>query len=361
MKVNHLKLINFRNYQSVECEFKEGINLIYGLNASGKTNLVEAIGYLSLGKSFRTNEESSLIKNGEEFLRVEAIFQNKRSNTLKLVLTNKGKMIEHNDVKINKLSELSGLLLTLAFVPDDVSMFKDSPSIRRRFLDINLSGIYRQYINALSEYRSLLKNRNALLKEEDVDLTYLEVLEDSLIKPQYLIATSRAKLIKQLEEKINQVFKTIGREKENQIKIEYLTEFSVSKTFEEFKEEVKGKYFKERENDLRKKNTGIGVHKDDFKIYLNNLDVSIYASQGQNRLISLSLKLSLARLIKELTNQDPIIILDDVLSELDNDHQQRLIEELRNYEQVFITSAKDEQIENINKYQVIDNVVIRRN
>lgn len=359
MRVTNLKLFNFRNYTNIDVNFEKGINLIYGLNASGKTNLVEAISLLSIGKSFRTNNEFSLIKKEEEFARVESVFFRKKENCLKLILSKEGKNVEHNDIKLNRLSELTGLLITLTFIPSDVSMFKESPSVRRKFLDINLSSLYRGYIKALSEYRNFLKQRNALLKEEFVDITYLEVIEESSYQCQHLISSYRYKLIKQLEEKINLVFKELDSN-QNDLKIKYISNFTPNKTFEEFKEEAKRKYLKERETDLRKKSTTIGVHHDDFEIYLNDLEVGLYASQGQNRLVSLSLKLALARLIKELIKEDPVIILDDVLSELDEVHQTRLIEELRSYEQVFITSAKDENIKNISKYNVTTNLVTRR-
>ena len=360
MKVNRLKLVNFRNYENCVVEFEAGINLIFGNNASGKTNLVEAISLISIGKSFRTSDDDLLIRKNEEFARVELDYFDKKKNQINLVVSKSGKTIEHNDYKLDRLSKLSGLLLTLTFIPDDVSMFKDSPSVRRKFLDVNLCSMFPAYLNALSEYKTFLKQRNSLLKEEEVNIDLLETIEERMYKPQYEISNYRRMVLNELEKKVNIIFETLDA-KGNEIKVRYMSDFSVFKPYEEYKNEIKEKYRNERENDLRRKNTTFGIHRDDFEIELNGLSVGEYASQGQNRLISLSLKLALARYIKEEKKEDPIIILDDVFSELDENHRARLINELGNYEQVFITSTDDEKEVAMNKYQVLDNLVVRRN
>ena len=360
MKVNSLKLVNFRNYENSIIEFGEGINLIYGNNASGKTNLVEAISLISIGKSFRTNDDQLLIKKNEEFARIELEYFSKKNNQINLVISENGKNIEHNDYKLDRLSKLSGLLLTLTFIPDDVSMFKDAPSVRRKFLDVNLCNLFPNYLNALNEYKTFLKQRNSLLKEEEVNIDLLETLEERMYKPQYDVSNYRRTILKELESRVNLIFETLDK-KGNKIKIRYISDFGVFKPYEEYKQEIKEKYRRERENDLRRKNSGFGIQRDDFEIELNGLNVGEYASQGQNRLIALSLKLALARFIKEEKKEDPIVILDDVFSELDENHRSRLIDELGNYEQVFITSTDDEKDYFVNKYQVENNLVIRRN
>lgn len=360
MRVSKIKLINFRNYASLNVEFDKGINLIYGRNASGKTNLVESIGFSSLGKSFRTNEDELLIKDGEKASRIEIEYFRKQKNYLEIILNHEGKTIIKNDIKLNRLSELSGNLISLTFIPEDVLLFKDSPIVRRRFLDVSIASLYRRYINQLGNYKSLLKQRNITLKEENVNEEYLEVLDEQMISLQYDIVSYRSQVIKLLEQKINNVFKNITS-KEDELKIKYVCDFKDDLSFEEFKKQAKLIYQKDRFMDIKRKNTSSGVHKDDFKVYLNSKDVGEYASQGQNRIISLCLKLSYGEMVKDVIHEDPIIILDDVLSELDMLHQEKLISYLRKYEQVFITSAKEENIENINKYQVLDSVVMRRN
>lgn len=360
MKINNLKLINFRNYKKLEIDLNEGINLIYGDNASGKTNLVESIVLCSIGKSFRTNEDNSLIRHNQDFARIDLEYQINKKNSIKFVVSKIGKNVEINDIKINRLSKLSGNLLTITFVPEDVTMFKDSPGVRRRFLDISISGLEKDYIDNLLDYKNYLRQRNALLKEENVDLILLETIEERMLESQFVISNYRRNIVSDLEKELKIIFNKINQ-RENQIQIKYVSDFAAFKPYEEFKKTTREKYLETRENDLKKKNTSIGIHRDDLKIYFNNLDIGEYASQGQNRLMVLSLKLALARLIKEKVKEDPIIILDDVLSELDNSHQDCLIKELKNYEQVFITSAKKEEMENVSKYHVVDNLIIRGN
>ena len=360
MKVNSLKLLNFRNYSELQVNFEGGINLLYGRNASGKTNVVEAISLLSLGKSFRTNEDEYLIKQGEEVAYVGIDFFKRENRKLELAISKKGKTITYNSNKLERLSELSGILISLTFIPEDVLLFKDSPSVRRKFLDISLMALYRRYIKELVEYKNTLKQRNALLKLNEVDLTLLHVFNEKMIQNEYIISKYRNELIQKLEKRTNGLFNLIN-EKQNEVEIKYQTDMTLGREFEEFKKKALELYKANEEFDLRRRVTNVGIHKDDFIVYLNGKEVGEFASQGQNRLLALSLKLAYGELVKELTNDDPVIILDDVLSELDRVHQDKLLEVLRRYEQVFITSAKEEDIENITKYQVLDGMVIRRN
>ena len=360
MKVNKVKLTSFRNYQKEEISFERGINLIYGSNASGKTNLVESIALLSLGKSFRTNEEENLINKESSFAKVEIELEKNKKIDLQMIISKNGKKIYCNEIPLEKFSELSGILIAITFIPEDVFLFKDSPNVRRRSIDICLANLYRRYIYYLSEYKSYLKQRNALLKEENISLDLLKIFEEKMIENQYHIVIQRNELFKGLENKINLIFKKISL-KEDSIKIKYQTDFLINSNYEEFKKDALKKYEENRENDLRRKSSSIGIHKDDFIVYLNEKDISLFGSQGQNRLVSLSLKLAYGELVKEVINDDPVLILDDVLSELDETHQTSLINALLDYEQVFITSAMKEENKNIKSlYQVDNGVVIRR-
>ena len=360
MKVNHLNLVNFRNYQKANIDIDQGINLLYGNNASGKTNLVEAISFASLGKSFRTNDDSNLIMHQNDGAKIELEYFSKKKNRLDVILSKEGKIVYHNDIKLERLSELNGLLITITFTPEDVLLFKDSPSVRRRFLDIACSNLYRGYIKQLSDYKNVLKQRNALLKNEIVDERLLEIFNEGMIDNQYQIMLCRYQILKKLEEKLNLMVKRITNIN-GEVKIKYQCDFDLYDSIDDFRKNVLDIYSQDKEQDLKRKTTSRGVHHDDFKLYLENKEVSEFASQGQNRLLALCLKLSYGELIKEQINENPVIILDDVLSELDNQHQAKLINVLKEYEQVFITSAEDEDIEGINKYQVIDGMVLRRN
>lgn len=361
MKINKLNLVNFRNYENVEVEFQKGVNIILGDNGVGKTNLVEAIDYLTLGKSFKTSDEKELIRFSQEFSRIELEFEEKEKTILKAVISKDGKKISYNDIELKKLSELSGKLIDVLFVPEDVGFFKGSPSERRRFLDINLSSLSSTYLLDLSTYKKLLKERNAILKEEMVDKTYVEIIDKKMIEIQYRLVTHRKKIISKLNSVINEKYQNLDNST-NKVKLVYLTEVENVNSKEEYVKEMTRRYKEEFESDVKRKVTSIGIHRDNLLMFLNGREIGVYGSQGQNRLGTLSLKLSMFEILKEELKEEPIVILDDVLSELDNDHQKRLIGELLKIEQVFITCAKEEfEFENCSTHVVTKNSVIRRN
>lgn len=359
MKVNKVKLINFRNYENSEIEFEKGINVITGQNGSGKTNIVESIDFLTIGKSFKTNEDKELIRFKEDFARVELEILKKEKMTLKGVISKENKKISYNDIELKKLSELSGKLLTILFTPEDVLFFKDSPNIRRRFIDLNLSSIFPEYLKELAYYKNLLKERNALLKNDDVDKIYLDIITEKMIKPQYKITSYRIKLIESLNKVLSKNYKKIDDE-EVELKLHYQTSLKEN-NFDTFKEKLMLCYKNDFEQDVRRKYTSTGIHHDDIKMYRNGREIDLYGSQGQNRLAVLSLKLSMREIIKENLLEEPIVILDDVLSELDGNHQNKLLLYLREFEQVFITCAKEEiNLENTTIYVVDQNRITRR-
>jgi DNA replication and repair protein RecF len=361
MKVSNLKLINFRNYEALDLNLSEGINVFIGDNGKGKTNLVEAINFMTIGKSFRADEDKEVIKFNEEFAKIHLEFENQRKEILEVIISNQGKQVFRNDIKLTKLSDLSGLLLNVLFTPDDVLLFKDSPLIRRKLINLNLSSLYRLYMNDLSQYKNLLKQRNAILKEDDINKGLLDIITDQMIPFEYQIVKERKKFIEEIDSMINEVFKNID-DSDAKLKILYRNSLDYLDDYKEFKEKAKRRYFESLEEDIKRKSTTIGVHKDDFLMLLGGKSIATYGSQGQNRLAALSLKLTLAKWIKNKTKQDPIIILDDVLSELDEIRQVKLIKELSAYSQVFITCAKDDiKQENVIYYVVEGNKVYRRN
>lgn len=359
MIISKLKLTNFRNYSNCYIEFNKGINNITGINGSGKTNIVEAINYLTLGKSFKTSDDKTLIKFDEEYAKIEIELFKKEKINLKAVISKEGKKISYNDIELKKLSALSGKLITILFTPEDASFFKDSPLSRRKFLDINISNINNDYLKELLLYKNLLKERNALLKQENVDSVYLSVIENRMVDPQFKIIQHRKKIINDLNKILKNDYKKIDDE-EVELKIKYHT-FSNDDNYESFKENLLNKYKENFEQDLKRKSTSIGIHHDDIEMYRNGREINLYGSQGQNRIAVLALKISMLDLLKERIHDEPIVILDDVLSELDKEHQTKLIECLKEFEQVFITCAKDE-IDEIDStiYVVKDNLVIRR-
>ena len=361
MKINKLKLVNFRNYKETEIEFSKGVNIIVGDNGVGKTNLVEAIDFLTIGKSFKTNDELEMIRFEKEFAKVELDFFRKEKKNIKCVISNAGKRFLYNDIELKKLTELNGKLVDVLFVPEDVSFFKDNPSNRRRFLDLNISFLNKEYLKDLSLYKKLLKERNTLLKEENVDRNYISVIDEQMIEVQYRIITHRKEMVRKLNLLINDKFQNLDQGN-NYVSLIYETVYSNLQDYGRFKERLLEIYEEEFETDLRRKSTSRGIHHDNLIMLLNGREIGVYGSQGQNRLGALSLKLSILEILKRELNEEPIVILDDVLSELDVKHQQKLIEELTKIEQVFITCAKEDYyFKDCSTYVVTKDSVIRRN
>lgn len=353
MWIKTLKINNFRNYSSLELNFEKGINYIQGDNGSGKTSLVEAIAFLPYFKSFRTSEEKDAIKEKEEFFRIAA---DTSKGKFVYVLSEKGKYIELDDIELKKVSEIAGIINVVSFIPKDVELFKDIPLKRRRFLDINLSILDKNYLNLLSEYNSYLNNIRNLLKSEKVDELTLNILIEGLGERGFVLQQKRIEFIKRLNQELLKVGRYLnGDEVELSIKYRQTNNQLEKKKYIDFiKEQVI--------NSLKNKTGKIqipGIHSDDFTLYYNKRNIAIYGSQGQNRISVISLKLSLFSLIKEKFKQEPIVILDDVLSELDENHQKKLVKLLNRIEQVFVTGTKNELKENFTLYNVENNNVRR--
>lgn len=361
MKINKIKLTNFRNYENVEIEFLKGVNIILGDNGVGKTNLVEAIDFLTIGKSFKTNDEKEMIKFDQNFAKVHLEMTRKEKIELDCVISQAGKRFMFNDIELKKLSELNGKLVDVLFVPEDVSFFKNDPSNRRRFLDLNISFFRKDYLKDLSEYKKLLKERNTLLKEENVDENLVRIITEQMISIQYRIITHRKDMVRKLNLLINDKFQNLDQGN-NYVSLVYETIYSNLNDFGRFKTKLEEIYEDDLKTDIRRKSTSRGIHHDNLIMLLNGREIGVYGSQGQNRIGALSLKLSIFEILKKELNEEPIVILDDVLSELDVLHQQKLIEELTKIEQVFITCAKEDYyFKDCSTYVVTKNSVIRRN
>lgn len=361
MKINKLKLVNFRNYKQIEIEFSKGVNIIIGDNGVGKTNLVEAIDFLTIGKSFKTSEEKEMINFDSEFSKINLELEKQKKLELQCVISKTGKKVSYNGIELKKLSELSGKLVDVLFVPEDVSFFKENPSNRRRFLDLNISFLNQEYLRSLSLFKKLLKERNTLLKEENVDFNHLEIIDEQMIEVQYKIITHRKEMIKKLNLLINDKFQNLDQGS-NYVSLVYETVYSNLNDYSKFKERMLEIYKEDFEVDFKRKTTTRGIHHDNLVMLLNGREIGIYGSQGQNRLGTLSLKLSMYEILKKELKEDPVVILDDVLSELDINHQQKLIEELMKIEQVFITCAKEDYyFKDCSTYVVTKKSVIRRN
>lgn len=356
MIIEKIKLTNFRNYKKIDLTFNKGLNLFYGSNGSGKTNLVEAIYFLSLTKSFRTNNELDLINLEEnDFALINAyIEKGKNYKKIDVFISKNGKKISLDNKNITRISELSNEVNILYFLPRDVNLFKESPKVRRNFFNIAISKQFKEYLKLLNSYEKILKNRNELLKEENVDLKLLDVYTDQLISYSKNIYKYRKDYFLKLNVFLPDIYKKISM-KQSLIHLVYLPFVN---DLENYNSIAKEKYKEALENDLKNKRTTIGIHLEDFYILLDKKNITLYGSQGENRMAVLSLKLVPYFLINEKENK-PIIILDDVLSELDEINKTNLLNFLKTFEQVFITSTYKIDQKDITNYLIKNNSVLK--
>jgi DNA replication and repair protein RecF len=342
MLITNLKLQNFRNYKELNLDFVDGINIIYGDNAQGKTNILESIFISAIGKSFRTNKDKELIMFNEDFAKIEADFsKSDRDGKIKIDLNEK-KDIYLNGVKIKKLSDLLGNIHIVIFTPDDISILKNGPSGRRRFLDIFIGQLRPKYIYALNMYLKALEQRNNYLKQikfENKSEDFLDIWDEKICDYAESVFKYRFEFINKLKEKIKNVHNIITENNED-INIEYISDF-INK--EEFLKKLK----ENRKLDIIKGYTTKGVHRDDFNIYINNNLVNIYGSQGQHRTAILSLKMSELQVVKDEIGENPILLLDDFMSELDEKRRMNFLRNIRDT-QVIITCTEKIIVENLN-------------
>ena len=349
MIVKELELHNLRNYEYLKVNFNKGINYIYGENASGKTNILEAIYFLSLTRSFRTSEIEELIKKDASFARILAkIDAQNVSKTLEISFNKSGKKILVNGKKVLKISELNSLINVISFIPKNTNLLKDAPKERRKFLNIYLSKFSNNYLKTLSVYEKVLKERNDAFKAYKINPTLIDILTNQLISLNKEIYLYRKKFVNEINKYLADVFKEVSLTNEK-LKMEY--ESFLNNQNENIENFLKNEFENIKEEEFKRKQTLIGIHKDDFKIYIDEKDVSLYGSQGENRISIISLILSLYFLNKE---EKPIIVLDDVISELDEKHEENLLKYLENFNQVFITNTAKSQFFTGNYYHLIN-------
>ena len=355
MYITKIKLKNFRNYEEQEIELEKNINVFYGDNAQGKTNIIESIFLCSLGKSFRAKKDIELIQFNKEFSTSYIEFKKSdRDGNIKIDLSQK-KNIYLNGIRIKRLSDLLGNINVVLFTPDDINILKDGPEKRRRFLDIMIGQLRPNYVHVLNMYNETIKQRNNYLKQirdENKSEELLEIWDEKLLEYGEKIYTYRKQFVEKIKTKINNIHKKITDEKE-EIKIEYISNC-----------ENKDKYLEllkdRRKLDIIKGFTTKGIHRDDINIYINDKLVGIYGSQGQNRTAVLSLKISELKVIYDEVGEYPILLLDDFMSELDEKRRSKLLENIDNT-QVIITctdkidlNEKDCKLFNVKNGQVID-------
>ena len=370
MRIKKLKVENFRNLENLDIEFSEGVNIIYGNNAQGKTNIIESIYIFSFGKSFRANKDIELLKFDKEYF-LSNIEIMKKDRELEMdfgfdKISNK-KMIKVNGVIQKKISDIIGKLNVVVFKPEDIKIVTDSPSIRRKYIDYLISSISKSYLENITKYKKVMEERNNLLKEiklrlkgsknlDETDSNFLDVYDKLLSKLNWEIYNERKRVIEKLN---NYIYDIHLKLTENYINNEKLHIKYVSNVAEDI-EKMYNNLSKSRLNDINKGYTSLGIHRDDYIISINSLDVSIYGSQGQKKSSIISLKLSELKVIEEVIGEKPVLLLDDYMSELDEKRRLKFLDIIEDIQIIITTTHKISIDGKHNTYFYVDNGKIER-
>ncbi|MFA5526975.1 MAG: DNA replication/repair protein RecF [Peptostreptococcales bacterium] len=358
MFIKNIHIKNFRNYKEEIVSFNKKFNIIIGKNGQGKTNLIESIYLMSIGKSFRSFNDNDMIQLDQDNALINGVICKKYSEVdIQILLSRKNKkIIKLNQTPLRRNSQILNNVYIVCFTPEDLRIVKDGPEKRRNFINRELCQIKPLYYSQLYKYNKILVQRNACLKNinnfNKKDDMMLDIWNKEMIKYGINLIKNREEFIKRLNNISKKIHAKLTNEKEN---LEILYDCSVDKA-EEIKEENYYKKLKETEKkDIMRGYTSIGPHKDDLIIKINGIDVRNFGSQGQQRTASLSLKLAEIKLIAEETGEIPILILDDVLSELDQYRQNYLVNFLKNM-QVFITTTEIKEfiVKDLQEYSIFN-------
>ncbi|MEJ9152204.1 MULTISPECIES: DNA replication/repair protein RecF [Bacillus] len=350
MYMKELVLENFRNYESLQLTFDNKVNVILGENAQGKTNVLEAIYVLAMAKSHRTSNDKDLIRWDEEYAKIEGRVEKRHTSIpLELTISKKGKKAKSNHIEQQRLSQYVGNLNVVMFAPEDLHLVKGSPQVRRRFIDMEIGQISPVYLHDISQYQKVLQQRNHYLKQlqanKQHDKTMLEVLNEQLITLAVKIVQKRFEFIRLLEEWAQPIHSGISRGLEK-LKIDYRPSIDVledddwSKMVEVFEEKISS----QKEREIERGVTLIGPHRDELVFMVNGKNVHTFGSQGQQRTTALSVKLAEIELICSEIGEYPVLLLDDVLSELDDFRQSHLLNTIREKVQTFVTTTSTDGI-----------------
>ena len=354
MKIKQLKLKNYRNYDLLELDFDPSTNILYGDNAQGKTNILESIYMCGTTKSHRGTKDRDMIRFGQEEAHIEAVID-KKGVPFEIDIhlkNNSPKGVAINKMPIRRAIELFGIVNIVFFSPEDLNIIKNGPSERRKFIDLELSQLDKVYLSDLTNYNRIVNQRNKLLKDvydrKDLMET-LDIWDLQLVNYGKKIIDRRNKFIVELNEIVGKVHEQLTGGKEH-LQIYY--EPSVSSM--DFETNLK----KNREKDIRMKSTSVGPHRDDICFMADGLDIRKFGSQGQQRTAALSLKLSEIEIVKKVINDTPILLLDDVLSELDKHRQNYLLDSISDIQTLITCTGLDDFVNNrfhINKIMHVDN------
>lgn len=353
MILNRINLGDYRNYESLDLAFHSKLNVFIGQNAQGKTNLLEAIHFLALAKSHRTSKDKELIRFGEEEAYLNGQITTSYSTfPLSLSVSRKGKRAKVNHMEVSKLSDYIGHLNVVLFAPEDLNIVKGSPQIRRKFINMECGQISKVYISMLSGYQKVLLQKNNYLKKRDADRVMVDVLNEQLAYYASLIILKRQQFVETIEKHARRIHGDISNGREV-LSVEYKPNIKYQAAEREALEaELKQIFTDMLEREIERGQSLVGPHRDDIAFYINDFDVQTYGSQGQQRTTALSVKLAELELIREEIGEYPILLLDDVLSELDETRQSHLLTSIRDKVQTFVTTTS---ISDIN-HEIMDDM-----
>ena len=315
MFIKRLQMLNYRNYNVLDISLGPHVNVFMGDNAQGKTNILEGIYYCAFARSHRTSKDRELINwNADNALLSVSVGKERLDKRIDISILKDGKKaIQINKIKIKKIGELFGNFNVVMFSPEDLKIIKDSPGVRRKFIDMELCQLNPKYYYNLVQYNKVLNERNSILRNRSINKDILDVYDMQLVEFGYNIIMERLEYIKKLNKYSDKIHSDITSGKEK-IEFKYT---STIKDLENIKENFYSLLEKNRVRDSERGITTVGPHRDDFIVLINDIDTKSYGSQGQQRTAVLTIKFSSLKIIKELTGEHPVLLLDDVLSELD--------------------------------------------
>ena len=349
MIIEKILLRNFRNYDEMTLLPHEGVNLFFGPNGSGKTNLLEAVHYCALGKSHRISGDQNTVRFGETFGLCELTVRSAsscRKISVQLVPGDSNKKsILIDGKKIKRFSDMMGCLQCVIFSPEDMGLIREGPSFRRRYLDMMISQINRGYFIALQQYRSALEQKNAILKllrtGGHVEYAILDAFEHTMAQPAATIISERKKVVDRIRSRAAEIYRNISGNDQELFSVEYHS--SLNDT-DDIAAEFCRQSMENRDMDMRYGICSVGPHRDDLLLNLSGKNMKIFASQGQVRTGALSMKLAQLKILSEIGGDQPVLLLDDVMSELDKTRRMKLISEINPY-QTFITCTDETDLE----------------
>lgn len=346
MYLDHFIAQNYRNLSLIDTHFDPNINIFIGKNAQGKTNLLEAVYFLALTRSHRTSNDRELIAFDQDYTNLMGqIHKEQRELDLRVLITKKGKKVWINRVEQSKLSSYVGQLNAILFSPEDLELIKGAPGLRRKFMDQEFGQVSSEYLYFAAKYRQVLQQKNNYLKQlmkgQAKDQLFLDVLSDQLAGIAAEVISRRYRFLGYLSKSATEAYHNISLASE-ELTLEYVSsvsEITATDSTEQIYQKLLTAFQKNRAVELKRGTTLVGPHRDDLEFRLNDQDAHLYASQGQQRTIALSLKLAEIQLVHQMTGEYPLLLLDDVMSELDHDRQSALLSYIHGKTQTFITTT----------------------